>query len=602
MLSLISVTANAQDPTKTIYYTATEELEIIDDYFDVSKINNDYDSESQQGWIEFEDYPTAISGPFAGNPKCLTSFTLPSSVTTLGEDAFGSCENLTSITMPGVTTIGYEAFRFCYALSAIDLSNVEAIGEGAFEFCSALSAVNNLSSKVTEISSRAFTYCNALSAIDLSNVTTIGGNAFQNCFKLPAIDLSNVTTIGGYAFQNCYELLANDLSNVTTIGEYAFQYCYELSANDLSNVTTIGEYAFQNCSALSANDLSNVTTIGEYAFQYCYALSAIDLSNVKTIGEYAFSNCKGLKEITVHWTTAEAIPTLNPNVFYRITLANITLNVPSGTRSIYEAKDVWKDFDINDAFTLNDAEPYTATEDIENVTVNYKRTFAATGKYEALYLPFSVTMTEDLLSKITISKIYMVSTKGSVEGGATDAGVNVVVVKTLGLGESTKPHTPYFIRLKDGTDLEFTQENTDIYAATDAQPGHIECATTMDKYDFIGSYTGETLTPEAGKAIYVLQGGALHKLTSETDLPCNRWQMVKTPTEWNDDYKAPVSQAMTSIVTLGEDETTGIIGLDASMSADSANDAIYTPAGVAVSKQQLIPGLYIQYGKKFIVE
>lgn len=262
---------------------------------------------------------------------------------------------------------------------------------------------------------------------------------------------------------------------------------------------------------------------------------------------------------------------------------------------------------------LNDHEAYTkraSVTDFETANVTYKRSFAKEGEYEALYLPFSVTMTSDLLEKVTIAKIYMVSTKGSVVGGAQDAGVDVVVVKALEEGESTKPHTPYFIRSKAGTDLEFVQEGTDIYPAErlknmqviGAQPGHITCATTMDSYDFIGSYTGETLNQEDGKSIYVLQNGGLNKVTAETPLPCNRWKMVKTPTEWNDNYIAPSAKAKMQIITLGEDETTGIIGLDARMNADSTNDAIYTPAGVAVHKQQLTPGLYIQHGKKFIVK
>lgn len=146
---------------------------------------------------------------------------------------------------------------------------------------------------------------------------------------------------------------------------------------------------------------------------------------------------------------------------------------------------------------------------MENATVAYTRTFAAEGQYEAFYLPFSVTMTEDLMEKVTIAKIYMVSTKGSVVGGSQDAGVNVVVVKTLGEGESTMPHTPYFIRSEAGTDLEFTQEGTTLYASTTAYPGHIDCSTTMDTYDFIGTYTGEELTPQAGSLIYIMQNGGL---------------------------------------------------------------------------------------------
>ena len=44
----------------------------------------------------------------------LSSITIPSSVTTIGNSAFYSCERLTSVTIPnGVTTIGESAFIYC---------------------------------------------------------------------------------------------------------------------------------------------------------------------------------------------------------------------------------------------------------------------------------------------------------------------------------------------------------------------------------------------------------------------------------------------------------------------------------------------------------
>ncbi len=258
-----------------------------------------------------------------------------------------------------------------------------------------------------------------------------------------------------------------------------------------------------------------------------------------------------------------------------------------------------------DEFTFDDATAHTATNDIECESLTYKRTFAAEGQYEALYLPFSVTMTSDLSDKVTIAKIYMVSTKGSVVGGTQDAGVDVVVVKTLEEGESTKPHTPYFIRSNDGIDLEFTQDNTTVYAATGVLPpqGYITCATTMDSYDFIGSYVVSSLTPEGNE--YVLQNGGLNKVTEAAELPCNRWKMVKTPTKWNDSYVAPVSQAKMLIVTLGEDETTGIEGLDLNDNDNdnlNLNESVYNLQGQRVGSFNGYRGIVIKGGKKYFLK
>ena len=67
---------------------------------------------------------------------------IPSSVTTIGEDAFGECSALTSVEMPAVTTIGVGAFDGCSALTSVDIpASVTMIGNYAFNDCDALTAV-----------------------------------------------------------------------------------------------------------------------------------------------------------------------------------------------------------------------------------------------------------------------------------------------------------------------------------------------------------------------------------------------------------------------------------------------------------------------------
>ena len=66
-----------------------------------------------------------------------TNYTIPNSVTTIGDSAFNGCESLTNIDIPNsVTTIGNDAFAFCYSLTSINIPNsVTTIGEGAFRAC-----------------------------------------------------------------------------------------------------------------------------------------------------------------------------------------------------------------------------------------------------------------------------------------------------------------------------------------------------------------------------------------------------------------------------------------------------------------------------------
>ena len=66
-----------------------------------------------------------------------TNYTIPNSVTTIGENAFNSCDSLSSISIPNsVKTIGKNAFVWCHFLTSINIPNsVTTIEDGAFNCC-----------------------------------------------------------------------------------------------------------------------------------------------------------------------------------------------------------------------------------------------------------------------------------------------------------------------------------------------------------------------------------------------------------------------------------------------------------------------------------
>lgn len=214
-----------------------------------------------------------------------------------------------------ITTIGKGAFAYCsYKTEFILGSNVSSIGEDAFYNCYNLSYIT-IPQKVKTINKNTFAYCSELQNVYFAgNIEKIDNSAFESCSSLNDISFPNsLKYIGDYAFMYSGIGRIDIPASVTHIGEYAFDACMNLkdievnsnnsyfcSLNDTlfnKSKTSLLQYAIaNNTSSYVIPD--GVKIIAKGAFEASANLIKITIpESVESIEDWAFWGCYELKDI-----------------------------------------------------------------------------------------------------------------------------------------------------------------------------------------------------------------------------------------------------------------------------------------------------------------
>ena len=235
---------------------------------------------------------TEIKSAAFKNAAALTNVNLSNSkLQTLGTESFAE-SGVAVVSLPTtMKTIGQQAFSGCSDLATINiagLTNLESIGKESFKDCSSLGALDLSATKVATIGIGAFAGCNSIEEIKMpATIETIANNAFSINSSVLNIYMDNTTppALGG----------ANALPvNPTTVvyipecsyANYTAGTCEGSTWNWADNYT-LKEWMELNINVASGNETGSLTPVSEFTPGY-YTLADAPTCTINIAAESGY--------------------------------------------------------------------------------------------------------------------------------------------------------------------------------------------------------------------------------------------------------------------------------------------------------------------------
>ncbi len=297
--------------------------------------------------------PVTSIGEEAFQGKAIEQVTIPTSITSIGTNAFDGCTSLKTVYYDGKKKTGWNAISkdgcalptdaVIICLGDYNFTIDSQTGEATISWYN----VENPSPEakitlpaeyqghpVTKIGNAFNGYMGVTSVTIPEGITSIGYMAFNSCSDLESVTFpKTLTSIGLAAFMSCKKLKNITIpENVTSIGNQAFDSCTGLEEITISSKRTddgkptdksIGSNAFARCTSLKKVTLpEGITSIEVSTFMSCEKLEEVTIpGSVTSIGNSAFLECASLKKITL----PDTITSIGSGAFYGCGLESVTL-------------------------------------------------------------------------------------------------------------------------------------------------------------------------------------------------------------------------------------------------------------------------------------
>ena len=236
---------------------------------------------------------TSIGGGAFGGCTSLASVTIGNSVTSIGYQAFYGCTKLNKFIVPNENA-NYSAIDGVFfnkkATTLISYPNakgstytipnsVTSIGDYAFSECTSLTSVT-IPNSVTSIGVNSFYKCTSLASVTIPNsVTSIGSTAFSGCTKLTEIHCKKATPM----------ILASDATCFSGVNKSTCKlYVPKGSYSSYWAATIWGDFL----NIIEENDTDGINTITSDDLSISSSSEGININSDKTI-EASLYNVSG---------------------------------------------------------------------------------------------------------------------------------------------------------------------------------------------------------------------------------------------------------------------------------------------------------------------
>ncbi len=244
-------------------------------------------------------YVEGIGWARAAEEIDLSQATFTTPFTKVPDSEFARCTKLKKVLLPAtVTEIGNNAFESCQELTTlgigeaeeglVDLTNVKTVGASAFSVCTSITDVvfapYNAQNEL-KLGSNAFSGCTSITEIEIpiKTAANLGANSFENCSSLAKVGLyDDLDYINNAVFQGTGQRgmlsfyiiddpdnTVNRLpKNITYIGDNAFKGAIinELDLSECTRLTTLNQYSFGSASLPALTLPESLETIELMAF------------------------------------------------------------------------------------------------------------------------------------------------------------------------------------------------------------------------------------------------------------------------------------------------------------------------------------------------